>query len=200
MTAVVDDTTSVLFSGVGGQGVLLASDVLAEAALAAGHDVKKSEVHGMSQRGGAVVSHVRFGARVHSPLIPEGAADVLLAMEQLEALRWLHAVGPQGVVIAADTRVVPAPLENYPPWVEEELLRLRPDTVLVDTKALTPAIGGARYLNIALLGVLARHLDLPPHAWRQAIETKVPPRHRESNLSAFQAGREADNQTASSSS
>jgi len=189
VTAEVDATTSVLFAGVGGQGVLLASDVLAEAALAAGHDVKKSEVHGMSQRGGAVVSHVRFGERVHSPLIPEGEADALLAMEQLEALRWLHAVGPNGVVIAADTRVVPAPLEHHPPWVEEELLRLRPDTVLVDTQALTPAIGGARYLNVALLGVLARHLDLPPHAWRQAIEAKVPPRHRETNVAAFQVGK-----------
>ncbi len=127
---------NVLMVGVGGQGVVLASDILAEAALRAGLDVKKSEIHGMSQRGGAVFSHVRFGERVHSPMIPQGEADVLYALERMELLRWAEWARPGAVACYLAQSTLPAGVSSYPPGIDEEIDRLFGSVVRIDPRAI----------------------------------------------------------------
>ena len=125
-------TTNVFIAGVGGQGILLASEILSEMALARGLDVKKSEVHGMAQRGGSVVSHVRFGEKVYSPVIAEGEADVLVSFEKMEAVRWVHYVSPAGTVVVNDQRVVPSGMEQYPEGISDELRKRVPGAHVLD--------------------------------------------------------------------
>lgn len=186
-----------LLAGVGGQGTILASDVLAEVALAAGLDVKKSEVHGMAQRGGSVNTHVRWNAgQVHSPLIGEGEADILLAFEEAEALRYARYLRQGGVVVVNRQAIKPITVTSggahYP---SEEELRAVYDRItdrfhLVPGAELAEKLGNARAANVVLLGVLSSFFDLPAETWLAVIEKRVPPRYVELNRQAFFAGRE----------
>jgi indolepyruvate ferredoxin oxidoreductase, beta subunit len=181
--------TNILIVGVGGQGVVLASDILALASLNAGHDAKKSEIHGMSQRGGSVFSHVRFGGKVHSPVISRGEADILLSFEEMEALRWLAYAGTQTRVICTDTRIVPASLEAYPAGIEEELERCFGNLTLVDTKKTVADIGDAKYVNVALLGIVSKFVSFAEDCWQKAIRDNVPPASFDANWNAFNYGK-----------
>ena len=187
---------NILIVGVGGQGVLLASEVLSGAALLSGLDVKKSEVHGMAQRGGVVSSHVRIGSLVHSPLIPEGSADVMLAFEQSEAMRWVHFVKPDGTAIINKKILVPpiALLRGKGPSYPEnsvETVRSRVATVLVvPAEDIGRRLGNPRVENSVLLGTLSRHLDLPLSAWESSLSVRVPRGTEGVNLDAFHAGME----------
>jgi len=183
-------TWNVLMVGVGGQGIVTSSDILVRAAMEAGHDAKKSEIHGMSQRGGSVFSHIRFGPSVSSPVIPEGGADVLFSLEELETLRWLQYAHAGTTVICATAEITPVGMERYPPGVPEAVREACPNLVLVDVAKLEERIGNPRYLNVAILGVLAGLLDIDDASWRAAIDAEVPPAHAEGNWSAFQAARE----------
>jgi indolepyruvate ferredoxin oxidoreductase beta subunit len=187
--------TNVLVTGVGGQGVLVASEVIAKVALAAGLDAKKSEVHGMAQRGGAVVSEVRFGPEVRSPLIPAGEADILVAFEELEALRWAHLVRRGGVAVVSRQRIAPLAVslgrEIYP---EDPLGMLASGglfVVPVDAVPLAVAAGSPKVVNTVILGAVSVHLPFSPAIWRKVIAASVPPATLGMNLEAFEAGRRA---------
>ncbi|MCL6635066.1 MAG: indolepyruvate oxidoreductase subunit beta [Peptococcaceae bacterium] len=185
-----------LFAGVGGQGTILASNILSYVGMICGYDVKKSEVHGMSQRGGAVESHVRWGEKVYSPLIEEGTADFLLAFEMLEAARWPHFLHPGTVALVNRYRVMP-PAVNlgqavYPP--EEEIEKILSTAggrvVWVEGASRAGELGNLALAGVVLLGALSTYLDEPVEAWRKAVEELVPAKFKELNLKAFDAGRE----------
>ncbi len=187
------ETTNVLLCGVGGQGVLLASEVLSAAAMLSGKDVKKSEVHGMAQRGGAVTSHVRWGEKVHSPLIERGKADVILSFEPSEALRWSHFLKPGGVVLTAREPIysvlVSSGAESYPGDVLDRLEERAGKLLSVNALEEVTALGNPRAVNILLLGMLSAFVDIPGESWEEAIRARVPQKTVESNLRAFQRGR-----------
>jgi len=189
-----ENTTNVLLCGVGGQGVLLASEVLSAAAMLSGRDVKKSEVHGMAQRGGAVTSHVRWGKKVYSPLIEAGTADVILSFEPGEALRWSHYLSPRGAVLTAKEPIysvlVSSGVETYPEDVMDRLKERCARLVAVDALDEARAAGNPKAVNILLLGMLSVFVDVPAENWEEAIRERVPPKTIESNLRAFQRGRE----------
>jgi indolepyruvate ferredoxin oxidoreductase, beta subunit len=184
--------TNILLAGVGGQGTLLASEVLSEGLMLAGFDVKKSEIHGMSQRGGSVTSHVRFGKKVFSPLIPEGEVDILFGFELLETYRYLPMLRADGVVIVNDLKIMPAPVamgqEFYPADIPAKLGAAVADTKVVNGMAMAAEAGDVRTINIVLVGVLARRLGLSLELWRLALEKLVPGRFLEENLKAFDLG------------
>jgi indolepyruvate ferredoxin oxidoreductase beta subunit len=184
-------TTNVFIAGVGGQGILLASEILSDMALARGLDVKKSEVHGMAQRGGSVVSHVRFGEKVYSPVIAEGEADVLVSFEKMEAVRWVHYVAPEGTVVVNDQEIVPSGMERYPEGIDEELTKRAPAAHKFDALALAEEAGHSRAVNTVMLGAFSNYLDFTEDEWKQAIEKRVPPKTVDINLKAFELGREA---------
>ena len=188
-----DKTTNVLIVGVGGQGVLLASEILCEVAKVTGLDAKKSEVHGMSQRGGIVTSHVRFGRKIHSPLIPTGTADVILAFEIAEALRWVHELADGGALIANSQRIVPTIVStgtfSYPDHIEEALKKRVPKATVVDAFALAEKLGNSRMVNTILLGVLSRSIDIEESTWLDVIERMAPKGTGEINKKAFLEGR-----------
>jgi indolepyruvate ferredoxin oxidoreductase beta subunit len=187
--------TSVLLAGVGGQGVLLASEVLAEAAAIAGNDVKKSEVHGMAQRGGSVVSHLRFGPVVHSPLIPRGGADFLVSFERLETLRYLESLHAGSVVLVNDQRILPLPVSvgkaAYPEDVEERVRAAGLRAHFVDGHGLALAAGNAKAVNAVILGALSALMDFAPALWEEALRRQIPARLLEVNRRAFALGRAA---------
>jgi indolepyruvate ferredoxin oxidoreductase beta subunit len=187
------EVNNVLIVGVGGQGVILASEILSEVAMRSGFDVKKSEVHGMAQRGGIVSSHVRYGSEVASPLIPQGEVDVLLAFELAEAVRWIGFLSPKGRVIASRQRLVPpivsTGLASYPEDAESILQRETWAPVLVDAQQLANQLGNPRLVNTILLGVASRLLELPHRTWRRVVSERVPKAYRELNLAAFEQGR-----------
>jgi indolepyruvate ferredoxin oxidoreductase beta subunit len=194
----VTQACNFLLAGVGGQGTILASDVLAEVALATGLDVKKSEVHGMAQRGGSVNTHVRWDkGRVYSPLVSEGEADILLAFEEAEALRYASYLRQGGVAIVNRQVIRPITVTSggahYPS--EEELRavysRVTDRFYLVPGAELAGKLGNARAANVVLLGALSSFLDVPIETWLAVIEKRVPPRYVELNRQAFLAGREA---------
>ena len=188
----VDSTTNILMAGVGGQGILLASEIIAHACLKAGYEVKQSEVHGMAQRGGSVTSHVRFGRQVFSPLIPRGQAGVLLAFEQLEALRWVDYLKPGGTVVVNDQRIAPITVTSgaaeYPEGIAERLRDAASRVIVVDGLDMARQVGNLRVVNAALLGALSRLLSLEPSVWLEAIREKVPQKALEANLAAFEMG------------
>jgi indolepyruvate ferredoxin oxidoreductase beta subunit len=192
-SAMKNKVTNILLAGVGGQGTLLASEVLSEAFMLGGYDVKKSEIHGMSQRGGSVTSHVRFGSKVYSPLIPEGAADFLFGFELLETLRCLSMLRPGATVVVNDLKIMPAPVamgqEVYPADIPAKISSCFPDTFLVNGMDLAMRAGNVRTVNIALLGALSRRLDLAEQHWHQALTRQVPERFLTENLKAFELGR-----------
>lgn len=185
--------TNVLIAGVGGQGVILVSELLALAALADGKDVKQGEFHGVAQRGGAVFSHVRFGDRVHSPMSRRGDVDYLLALEKLEALRYAHFVKPGGTIILNDHKVEPARLADERPYPDEAIEFLEGKAFKVVTVAATQKaieLGNYRVANVIVLGALAAHLDIPGAVWEQTLEERIPRQILALNREAFAAGHE----------
>lgn len=190
----MDKVTSVLIVGVGGQGVILASEILSEVALKVGMDVKKSEVHGMAQRGGAVSSHVRFGPKVYSPLIGVGEADVILAFEALEAVRWSHYAHTGAVLLTNDLRLVPPTAfaskgAKYPDDPFADLEKAGYHAVKIPADKIARELGNTRLANTVLLGALSRHLKVPLEIWIEAIEARVPKKTIGVNREAFQRGR-----------
>lgn len=190
----MSNAMNVIISGVGGQGILTASEILALCAMEEGLDVKKSEVHGMSQRGGSVVSFVKFGKKIYSPLIEKGTGDVILAFERAEALRWRGYLKKQGGVLIMNTlKIYPTTvslgLDSYPENIEEEFKKYNVKTIVVDAIKLSEEAGDVRTQNTVLLGVLSNFIDFPVDTWLKVIKFRVPPRTLEANLRAFQLGR-----------
>jgi len=185
------DVYSILIVGVGGQGTILAGKVLARVAMLQGRDVKFSEIHGMAQRGGSVVTQVRLGDTVHAPTIDPGTADVVLAFEALEALRWAHMRKPGGALIMSAQTIMPMPVitgaAEYPSDIEERIARSGPVRVL-DAFGMAVKAGNPKTSNTVLLGRMAREMDVPRTIWERALAETVPPRHLEANLRAFEAG------------
>ena len=186
-------TFNIVIVGVGGQGVILASKIISNAALEAGLDVKQSEVHGMSQRGGSVISHVRVGKKVYSPLVTEGEADVVLAFEKLEALRYSHWAKPDGKIIYADTKINPstvvAGLAEYPDDVDEQLKNLKCEVIKLDAAKLAQEAGNVKAVNTVLVGALSKYLpEISIDTWKKVVETSVPKKVVEVNLKAFDLG------------
>ena len=184
-------TTNIMIVGVGGQGTLLASRILGGAVIRMGHDVKVSEVHGMSQRGGSVVTYVKFGQKVHSPIIGEGEADIILAFELLEAYRALPSLRTGGRLIVNDQRINPMPVitgaAQYPENILDKL-SAKVDTTAVDALALAKEAGSIKAVNVVLIGVMAKSTDIPYDVWVETIKTTVPPKFLEVNLKAFDLG------------
>lgn len=186
-------TTDILIVGVGGQGIVLASEVLASVAMTAGLDVKQNEVHGMAQRGGSVTSHVRFGNRIYSPTIEKGHADYLLSFEMLEAARWIEYLHKDGVAIMNNQRIDPITVASgtaeYPGNIPL-LLRKRYENLMeVDGIAIAQTAGNTRAVNMALLGALSFYLSFDNQLWGDVIRRKVPAKTLEINLTAFRTGR-----------
>jgi len=186
----------ILVTGVGGQGVVLASDIIGETALAAGYDVKKTDTLGMAQRGGSVVSNVRIAPKVWSPMIKEGEVDLILAFEKLEAARWSHFLRPGGVTIINNYEQPPLSVslgqEEYP--VDGDIttaLKRRTDEIyLVDGTSRAKEMGNVRTLNIYMLGCLSVFAPLSSDVWKASISRRIPENIREINLTAFEKGRE----------
>jgi indolepyruvate ferredoxin oxidoreductase, beta subunit len=188
-----DKITNILLVGVGGQGILLAAEILSETCMLAGYDVKKSEIHGMSQRGGSVVSHVRYGKEVFSPMVPEGEGDILFGFELMESYRALTLLKPGGSAVVNDLCIAPPSVligqEQYPAGLAEKIKELFPDSLLVDGQNLALQAGNARTANTVLLGAVSKRLDIEEKFWLQAIEKMVPKKALQVNLKAFELGR-----------
>lgn len=184
-------TKNVMIVGVGGQGTLLASRILGNTLLAQGYDVKVSEVHGMSQRGGSVVTYVKYASQVHSPIIDKGEADVILAFELLEAYRALPYLKKGGKLIANRQCISPMPVitgaAQYPENIEEKLAS-KADLTVVEALQLAEEAGSFKAVNVVLIGVLAAASDIPKEAWLQTIEATVPPKLLDVNRKAFELG------------
>ena len=185
--------SNILLCGVGGQGTLLAGNVLAEAAMESGFDVKKSEVHGMAQRGGSVVSHVRFGEKIHSPLIRKGECDLLISFEKLEALRWSEFLKPGGMVIMNTQKIMPmsvsAGTSKYPDNISDLLEKLPSSVIAVDGIGNAQKLGNAKCLNVIMLGVLARHLPaIKENVWKEVLAKRLPAKIHDLNFKAFDVG------------
>jgi indolepyruvate ferredoxin oxidoreductase, beta subunit len=189
----VSGVTNVVLAGVGGQGILLASEIVAQAAMAAGHQVKTNEVHGMAQRGGSVIAQVRFGPEVHSPLIAEGTAHVLGSFEQIEAIRFAHYLAPGGLAVVSKQAIIPVTASSggavYPQDTEQRLRQLFPRLRYLDAAQLATDLGNVRTANVIILGVVSTGMSLPLSAWHEALAACVPPKHRDINLKAFETGR-----------
>lgn len=184
--------TNVVIAGVGGQGAVLGSELLALAALAAGHDVKQGEFHGVAQRGGAVFSHVRFGDRVHSPMAPRGKVDYLVALEKLEAARYAHFVKPGGVILANEHQVEPIRVGDQRPYPDDafEFLKAKGlQVIALQATQMAMDLGDHRAANVVLLGALSRSLDIAPEVWDQTFSERIPERYLDLNRRAFEVGR-----------
>lgn len=183
---------SIMIVGVGGQGTLLASRLLGSALLGKGYDVKVSEVHGMSQRGGSVVTYVKYGDKVYSPTVEKGEADYILAFEQLEAARWLPYLKPEGKLIVNDQQIDPMPVvigtAEYPQGVLKSLAESGADVTALDALSIAMDAGSAKAVNVVLMGVLAQHMDLSRDVWEQALKETVPPKFLKMNMLAFSMG------------
>lgn len=187
----MNQTTNIMIVGVGGQGTLLASRILGGTVIRMGYDVKVSEVHGMSQRGGSVVTYVKYGKKVHSPIIGNGEADIVLAFELLEAMRALPALKTDGRLIVNDQRINPMPVitgaADYPENILDKL-SAKVSTTAVDALALAMQAGSIKAVNVVLIGVMARSTDIPYEAWVETIRETVPPKFLDINLKAFELG------------
>lgn len=183
---------SIMIVGVGGQGTLLASRLLGNALIKLGFDIKVSEVHGMAQRGGSVVTYVKYGDKVHSPIIEKGEADVILSFEQLEAARWLEMLKPGGKMIVNSQKISPMPVitgsASYPEGLIEKIKDTGADTVSVDALELANQTGSLKTVNIVLIGKLATYLDFDKEIWYDSIKETVPERFIEQNIKAFELG------------
>ena len=193
-THTLDRLFNVSLVGVGGQGILLTSDVLALAAMHAGLDVKKSEIHSMSQRGGSVISQVRFGAKVHSPIIPDGQSDVLVSFERTEALRWAHLAKPGAKILVNDMERIPVTVSSglQPPARDvEKRLAAYPGLILLDANPLAVQAGNLRTANVVLMGALSKLVPFDEHHWQAALRERIPAKLLDVNLRAFALGRAA---------
>lgn len=188
----MSDNTSILIVGVGGQGTLLTARILAQVAVQLGNDVKVSEVHGMAQRGGSVVSQVRYGEKIYSPIVPLGGADIILAFEKLEAARWLDYLKKDGMVIINNDRVDPLPVMSgkvkYPETIAEKVKQKVNKTIVVNATDVAVACGNVRTANVVLLGVLTAAAGLPVGEVEAAIRAMVPAKALDVNIKAFQEG------------
>lgn len=185
------DYKNIMIVGVGGQGTLLTSRILGGIITKAGYDVKLSEVHGMAQRGGSVVTFVRYGDVVAEPIVEEGQADVLIAFERLEALRYAHFLKKDGVIIVNDQRIDPITVvtgaAQYPENIIENLKKEH-DVVAVDAMDEARKLGNTKVFNTIIVGVAAKRMDFEKEQWLEVIETTVPPKTVEINKAAFEAG------------
>ncbi len=185
---------NVLMAGVGGYGVIMASDGMAEIGMNNGYDVKKSDTLGMAQRGGSVVSHVRWGRHVFSPMIKKGGVDFLLGFEQLEAARWAPFIKPGGVVIVADVIVIPISAVDgkipYPSWddIRGILSQYTDKIYLISATRIAQEVGNPRAVNMAMLGFLSAFLELETEAWTETMRRRLPPKFMESSIEAFMRG------------
>jgi len=191
-----DDTRSIVLVGVGGQGILLGSEILAQAAMLQGYEVKTNEVHGMAQRGGSVMAQIRYGHEVKSPLVPKNAAHILGALEKIEALRYADYLRPDGLAAVSTQAILPVTVSSgaarYPDDAEAEarLRRAFPRLVYIDAAKIARSLGDIRAANIVLLGAISRGLDLPDEVWEKAIGLCVKEKFLKTNLLAFAAGRD----------
>ncbi len=187
------ETKNIMIVGVGGQGTLLTSRVLGGLMLSAGYDVKLSEVHGMAQRGGSVVTFVRYGEKVAEPIVEEGCADVLIAFERLEAKRYAHFLKKDGVLIVNDVKIAPITVvtgrAEYPEGILEEL-KEKYKVYSVDALGEAKKLGNAKTFNLIVLGVAAQHMEFDADTWLKVIENTVPPKTVEINKKAFMLGYE----------
>lgn len=185
-------TTNIMIVGVGGQGTLLTSRILGNLAISLGYDVKVSEVHGMSQRGGSVVTYVKYGDTVYSPVIAKGDADLVLAFEELEAYRWISYLKPKATLLVNTQTIDPMPVitgaMDYPTDIVHKLEAKGIELLAVDALSLAKQAGNPKALNVVLIGVLASRMDVPKELWRKVIAETVPPRFLEANLEAFELG------------
>ena len=185
-------TTNIMIVGVGGQGSLLASRIMGHVLMAKGFDVKVSEVHGMSQRGGSVVTYVRYGEKVYSPIVDMGDADVIIAFEQLEALRWLPYLKKDGVIIINTQKIDPMPViagvAKYPENIIEKITALGIKVNSLNALDLAVKAGAAKAANVVLLGKMATSLDIAYEEWIEAIKECVPAKFTKQNIEAFENG------------
>lgn len=189
----MNEVTTVLLVGVGGQGTILAGDVLARAAAAEGYDVKLSEVHGMSQRGGSVDTTVRFGPHVYAPIVEAGAVDHLVAFETIEAARWTHYLKPGGTLLVNDREIHPLPVLTGA-MAAPQALKTALDyegATFIDAEAVACEVAGPKSANLVLMGALSVSLPFSEDTWRSVIEGRVPPKTVDANLAAFARGRAA---------
>ena len=188
-----DNSINILFSGVGGQGVLVASDIIVEVAMNAGFDTKKSEVHGMAQRGGSVVSQVRYGKKIYSPLIKKGEADIILAFEKLESVRYIDFIKPDGIIIYNNQQITPLTVFStkveYPQNIEQLCKINTPNVLPLNALDIAENLNNLRVLNSILLGALSNFLEFDSQIWLNAIINRVPPKTRDLNKQAFEEGR-----------
>ena len=188
-------TKNVMIVGVGGQGSLLASKLLGRLLLDEGYDVKVSEVHGMSQRGGSVVTYVRYGEHVYSPVIDKGEADVIVSFELLEAARWLPFLKKDGQIVTNIQQIDPMPVitgaMQYPEDLVEKMKAAGAKVDALDCLALAEAAGSSKAVNIVLMGRLSHYFDMPEEAWMKAMEAIVPAKFLEMNKKAFELGKNA---------
>ncbi|NCC62648.1 MAG: indolepyruvate oxidoreductase subunit beta [Verrucomicrobiae bacterium] len=191
----MNDCVSVFLTGVGGQGILLASEIISNAAMLSGFDVKTNEVHGMAQRGGTVTALVRYGPKVYSPLICEGDARVLCAFEMAEAIRAAHYLAPGGLAVVNQYRIIPVTVSSgsaiYPEDIKETLRKRFPRLCYFDATQKAIEAGTEKAANVVLLGATSVGLDLPEETWLEAIRKTVKPKFLDVNLKAFTAGRAA---------
>jgi indolepyruvate ferredoxin oxidoreductase beta subunit len=189
------ETKNIMIVGVGGQGSLLASKLLGRLLLTRGYDIKVSEVHGMSQRGGSVVTYVRFGDKVYSPVIDKGQADYIVSFELLEAARWTEYLKPGGKIIVNTQQINPMPViigaAEYPAGLVEKMTAAGIDVDAFDALTLAGEAGSAKAVNIVLMGHLSRYFDFTEEEWMTAIEQSVPAKFLELNKKAFALGRNA---------
>ena len=185
--------TNIKLVGVGGQGILLATELLSTVLLRADHDVKTSEVHGMAQRGGSVFSDVRFGRKVFSPLIAEGKADILVGFEQIEAARYIDALSKNGVAIVNEQMIVPLAVSagavERPQGLMERIRQQIKRVEVLDALGLAKQAGNARTANTVILGALSRHLEITPDAWAEVLRDRLGAKLLRVNLQAFELGR-----------
>ena len=189
-------TKNIMIVGVGGQGTLLASKLLGYVLLSQGYDVKVSEVHGMSQRGGSVVTYVRFGEKVYSPVIDKGEADIIISFEKLEAARWLEYLKPGGQMIVNTQEIEPMPViigaAKYPEQLIEKMQAAGAKVDAKDFLAIAEEAGSAKAVNIALMGKFSTYFpEISGEEWQKAIEACVPPKFLDLNKKAFELGRSA---------
>ena len=189
------ETKSIMIVGVGGQGSLLASKLLGRLLLTRGYDIKVSEVHGMSQRGGSVVTYVRYGDKVYSPVIDKGQADCIVSFELLEAARWTEYLKPGGKIIVNTQKINPMPViigaAEYPENLVEKMSAAGIDVDAFDALSLAEQAGSSKAVNIVLMGHLSRNFDFTEEEWMTALEQSVAPKFLEMNKKAFALGRNA---------
>ncbi len=190
----MDKVMNLFLCGVGGQGILLASEIISSACMNAGFDVKQSEVHGMAQRGGSVISHIRFGKKVHSPLIELGNADIVVSFEILEALRYLPYMNKETKVIVNTQKILPAPvatgMDTYPADILDQLGQRGLPVFPVNAFDIAQSMGETRAVNMVLVGALSAFMPLDEKAFMLAIEKRIPEKIRKLNTDAFLKGKE----------